>query len=435
MWPDSHRRPGTLAPVDALIPLVDTASRARWAIGAMALGGFGIGTTEFAAMGLLPAIAADLGIDEPAAGAVITAYALGVVVGAPLIAALCARVRRRTLLIGLMVAFTVGNALSIFAPTQATLMAARFLAGLPHGAFFGVAALVAAHLAGPEGRGRAVGKVLMGLSVANVIGVPVVTAIGDLVGWREAMAVVVLIGAATVAALIAFLPQVNLAVTNPMTELGALRRPQVWFALATGIVGFGGMFAVYTYLSTALTAETGLDRYVVPVVLGVYGVGMVLGNYLGGWAADRSVPRAVTCALALLVVILLAFAVAISNPVAAIALVFAVGLTGSALVPGLQTRLMDVAGEAQTLAATLNHSALNIANALGAYLGGVVIAAGFGYGAPALMGAGLAAAGLLVFGIGLALARRSSPGGREGGQPPAGEAVSVAASIRSRSES
>ncbi|GAB3129122.1 MFS transporter [Tsukamurella serpentis] len=373
----------------------------------MALGGFGIGTTEFAAMGLLPDIASDLNVSEPSAGHVISAYALGVVVGAPLIAAVFARVPRRVLLIALMIAFTVGNALSVLAPSYGTLVGARFLAGLPHGAFFGVAALVAAHLAGPAGRGRAVGQVLMGLSVANVVGVPLVTWLGGSLGWRYGMGVVVVIGALTVAALLVFLPAVDIPVTNPLTELGALARPQVWFAVLTGVIGFGGMFAVYTYISTTLTSVTGLSAASVPVVLAVYGVGMVVGNFVGGRAADRSVARSIAGTLAVLVALQALFSLFAPQPVAAVTLFFLIGLTASALVPALQTRLMDVAGQAQTLAATLNHSALNIANALGAYLGGVVIAAGAGYTAPALMGSALAAAGLAVFLFGMAAAKRA----------------------------
>ncbi len=375
----------------------------------MALGGFGIGTTEFAAMGLLPDIATDLGVSEPVAGHVISAYALGVVVGAPLIATVFARVPRRALLIGLMIAFTVGNAVSVVAPTYGTLMAARFLAGLPHGAFFGVAALVAANLAGPAERGRAVGRVLMGLSVANVLGVPLVTWLGTALNWRYAMGVVVIIGAVTVAALVVFLPPVRIPVTNPLTEVGALARPQVWFALLTGIVGFGGMFAVYTYISTTLTSVSGLAASAVPAVLAAYGIGMVIGNAVGGRAADGSVPRAIAVALGALMVLQLLFSLFAAQPFAAVTLFFLIGLTASALVPALQTRLMDVAGDAQTLAATLNHSALNIANALGALLGGAVIAGG-GYTAPALVGSGLALAGLLVFGVGMVLARRDAEG-------------------------
>lgn len=399
---------GTRDGAAALHRRVESSTRNALAVGAMALGGFGIGTTEFAAMGLLPDIAADLGVTEPVAGHVIAAYALGVVVGAPFIAAAFARVPRRALLIGLMVAFTVGNALSVFAPTYGTLVAARFLAGLPHGAFFGVAALVAAHLAGPQGRGRAVGRVLMGLSVANVVGVPLVTWLGAAMNWRYALGVVVLIGAVTVIALLALLPSVDIPATNPLTELGALARPQVWFALLTGVVGFGGMFAVYTYISTTLTSVSGLGAGSVPVALAIYGVGMTIGNVVGGRAADRSVARSIAGSLIALVVLQALFSLFAPQPFAAVSLFFLIGLTASALVPALQTRLMDVAGEAQTLAATLNHSALNIANALGAFLGGAVIAAGWGYTAPALVGSALAVAGLAVFAVGTLVARRGA---------------------------
>ena len=204
---------------------------------ALALGGFGIGTTEFVAMGLLPEMASGLGVSEPIAGHVISAYALGVVVGAPLIAALTARVPRRTLLIALMVAFTVGNAASVFAPSYTTLMMARFVAGLPHGAYFGVAALVAAHLAEPGKRAKAVAMVMMGLSVANVIGVPVAAWIGQALGWRSAFALVAVIGVATVASLFVWIPRLDgMPVTNPITELGALGRVQVWMTLIVGMV-------------------------------------------------------------------------------------------------------------------------------------------------------------------------------------------------------
>lgn len=388
----------------------------------MALGGFGIGTTEFVAMGLLPAIAGDLGVSEPTAGHVIAAYALGVVVGAPLIATVFSRVPRRTLLIALMVAFTVGNGLSLLAPGYGLLMAARFVAGLPHGAFFGVAALFAAHLAGPGNRGRAVGRVMLGLSVANVIGVPIATWIGNALGWRSAFALVVVIGGATVAALAAWLPHVDIPVTNPVTELGALRNPQVGFALATGVVGFGGMFAVYSYFSTTLTDATGLPSAAVPIALAVYGLGMVAGNTVGGWAADRSVPRSLVAGLALIAAVMLLYTALVQNPVAAFVLAFLVGFTGSALVPALQMRLMDVAGDAQTLAATLNHSALNIANALGALLGGMVIDAGWGYPATGLVGFVLAVAGLGVVAAAFAQARAAA---RRAAREPADESLTV----------
>jgi DHA1 family inner membrane transport protein len=376
---------------------------------ALALGGFGIGTTEFVAMGLLPEMATGLGVSEPIAGHVISAYALGVVVGAPLIAALTARVPRRTLLIALMVAFTVGNAASVFAPSYTTLMMARFVAGLPHGAYFGVAALVAAHLAEPGKRAKAVAMVMMGLSVANVIGVPVAAWIGQALGWRSAFALVAVIGVATVASLFVWIPRLDgMPVTNPITELGALGRVQVWMTLIVGMVGFGGMFAVYTYISTTLTDVSGLGASFIPLALMLYGLGMVAGNFVGGYLADRALMKGLFLSMGSLVVILAVFVMAVRNPYTALIFVFLIGLAGSSMVPGLQTRLMDVAEDAQTLAASLNHAALNIANAFGAWIGGVVIAAGYGYTAPAAVGSLLAVAGLVVLAVAMILQRRAA---------------------------
>lgn len=381
----------------------------RWlAVLALALGGFGIGTTEFVAMGLLPDIATSLGVSEPTAGHVISAYALGVVVGAPLIAALTARVPRRTLLLTLMAVFTVGNLASVLAPTYGTLMAARFVAGLPHGAYFGVAALVAAHLMGPQNRAKAVAHVLTGLTVATVLGVPVASWLGQALGWRAAFGLVVVIGLATLAALWCWLPGLrSMHVTSALTELGALKRVQVWLALAIGMIGFGGMFAVYTYVSTTLTDVAGLPRALVPVGLMMFGLGMVAGNLAGGWLADRSVVRGLYLSIGALGIVLALFVLAAHHPVTALAGLFAIGAAGSAIGPALQTRLMDVAHGAQTLAAALNHSALNIANATGAWVGGLVIAAGYGYTAPATAGAALAVAGVVVLTVSVALGRRT----------------------------
>lgn len=255
---------------------------------ALALGGFGIGTTEFVSMGLLPEMATTMGVSEPSAGHLISAYAVGVVVGAPVIAALAARVPRRTLLLALMVAFTLGNLGTVFAPSFHELMASRFVAGLPHGAYFGVAALVAAHLADPGARAKSVAMVMMGLSVANVVGVPAATWIGQAFGWRSAFGIVAVIGAITVTALAVWLPRLDsMPTTNPRTELGAFRRTQVWMTLFVGMVGFGGMFAVYTYIATTLTDVAGLSKAAVPLALMIYGLGMVVGNMAGGWIADR----------------------------------------------------------------------------------------------------------------------------------------------------
>ncbi|MGV0779221.1 MFS transporter [Mycolicibacterium peregrinum] len=380
------------------------------AVFALALGGFGIGTTEFVAMGLLPDIATGFGITEPTAGHVISAYALGVVVGAPVIAALTARWPRKALLLTLMAVFTLGNVASMLAPTYATLVTARFVTGLPHGAFFGIAALAAAHLMGPQNRAKAVAYVLCGLTVATVLGVPLASWLGQALGWRSAFGLVVGVGLVTLAAQWAWLPEQLRAmhVTSPLTELGALRRPQVWLAVLVGMIGFGGMFAVYTYISTTMTDVTGLPRSLVPVALMVFGLGMVVGNLIGGRLADISVVRALYLALGSLAVLLAAFSLGSHSPWTALPLLFGVGVAGSAVGPALQTRLMDVAHDAQALAAALNHSALNVGNATGAWVGGLVIAAGFGYTAPAAAGAALAVGGLLVFTVSVALQQRTA---------------------------
>ncbi|MBB1015657.1 MFS transporter, partial [Dietzia schimae] len=360
---------------------------------ALALGGFGIGVTEFAAMGLLRSIAEGFGLTEPQAGNVISAYALGVVVGAPLLTVWTSRWRRRTLLLVLMAMFTAGNVAAAFAPTAEILVAARFVAGIPHGAYFGVASLVAASLAGPGRQARAVSQVLLGLSVANVIGVPAATWLGETIGWQSAFLAVGVIGALTVAAIFVVVPEpTGTVVVRAREELAALARPQILATLAVGSVGFGGMFAVYTYIQWTMVDVAGIDPGWMPAVLAVYGLGMVAGNLLGGVVADRDLDRGLVAIAAVMTVVLALFAVAAHHPVTALVGLFLVGTTGSALVPGLQSRLMTYAGRGQTLAASLNHSALNAANALGAWLGGAVIALGFGYTSPALAGAALAAA-------------------------------------------
>lgn len=259
---------------------------------------------------------------------------------------------------------------------------------------------------GPRNRAKAVAQVMTGLTVATVIGVPVASWLGQGLGWRAAFVLVVAIGLATLTALWFWMPALpSVSTGNPLTELGALRRPQVWFALVIGMVGFGGMFAVYTYIATTLTDVSGMSRGMVPVGLMVFGLGMVVGNLVGGWMADKAVIRSLYLSIGALAVVLAIFIVAAHNPVTALIVLFGIGAAGSAIAPALQTRLMDVAADAQTLAASLNHSALNIANATGAWVGGVVIAAGFGYTAPAAAGAGLAIAGLLVLTLSL-LARK-----------------------------
>jgi len=305
------------------------------------------------------------------------------------------------LLVWLMVAYSAGNLLTVFASSYATVLAARFLTGLPHGAFFGVAALTAASLVEHNRRAHSVAMVMMGLSVANVIGVPLATWVGLAAGWRSAYVIVAVIGVVTIAALLAWVPDVHASPSGgALAELSALRRPQVLLTLGVGVVGFGGMFALYTYISPVLTEVAGFSAGTVPIVLALYGGGMVAGNFLGGWLADRALMPGLMGLSIALAAALATFSAVAAHPLA-------VAIAGSAMVPGLQTRLMDTATDAQTLAAALNHSALNVANALGAWLGGVVIAAGLGYTAPALVGAGLALAGLAVLAVSVVVQRRT----------------------------
>jgi DHA1 family inner membrane transport protein len=395
---------------------------------ALALGGFGIGTTEFVTMGLLPDIADGMHASIPDAGHLISGYALGVVVGAPLLAVLGARLSRKTLLLVLMSAFAVANFTTALAPTFDTLLIARFLSGLPHGAFFGVGSLVASSLVPPERRARAVSAMMLGLTIANVLGVPFSTMLGQTLGWRSAFVAVAVVGAVAVAAILRWVPTVPAAAgTGARKELGALREPQVWLTLLTGAVGFGGFFAVYSYITPTLTKVAGYSPGAVPVVLGLFGVGMTVGNLAGGRLADWSVPRTIYCGLGGVAVVLAAFTVAAHAVVPAAVATFLIGAAGSALVPALQTRLMDVAGDAQSLAAALNHSALNVANALGAWLGGVVLAAGFGYTAPAWVGVGLALAGVGVTSVSLFLARGGAGQRANGGAGQAGVGAGVGA--------
>jgi DHA1 family inner membrane transport protein len=378
------------------------------AVVALAIGGFAIGTTEFVTMGVLPDIAAGVGVDIPSAGHVISVYALGVVVGAPVIAALSARLPRRALLIGLMAAFLVGNGLTALAPGYGTLLLARFLTGLPHGAYFGVASLVAASLVAPHLRGRAVSSVMLGLAAAMLTGVPAATWLGQQFGWRSAYWTVVVLAAMTVAAVLAVVPSSpGRPEATVRGELGALRRPQVLLTLLVGIVGFGGMFALYSYIAPVVTDVAELSRGTVPVVLLAYGAGGVVGTVLGGRLADLSLFRSLVGSLVVLGVLLVGVAVTSPYPVALFVGVFLVSVAASTLAICLQMRLMETAGEAQMLGAALNHSALNLANALGAWLGGLVIAAGLGYRAPSVVGAGLAALGLLPLAISAVLRRRA----------------------------
>ncbi|WP_322049535.1 MFS transporter [Paraburkholderia sp. J67] len=372
----------------------------------LALGGFAIGTAEFAAMGILPEMAGDLHVTIPEAGHMISAYAAGVVVGAPLITVLLARMPRRALLIVLMLLYAIGNGATAIFHSYGFALASRFIAGLPHGAYFGLAALAAAALVPPHKRGAAIGKVMLGLSVANVIGVPAATWLGQALGWQAcfaSVAIIALVTAGMIAWSVPTLPMSSKA--SPLTELGALGRPQVLLTLLASAVGFGGIFSVYSYVASTLTQVTHLASFHVPWALALIGLGMIFGNMACGWFADRWLKRTMLGMYAFTAVVLLVFVAAAPHLWLMLPILFCVGV-GSACTPAFQSRLMDVAGDAQSLAAALNHSAFNVANALGAWLGGVVIAAGFGWLATGWVGAILAALGIAVLLISFALDRK-----------------------------
>lgn len=374
---------------------------------ALAVGSFGIGTGEFAIMGLLPNLAQEFNVTTPQAGYAISAYALGVVVGAPIIAVLAAKLARQTLLLLLMAVFAVGNAVSAIAPSFESFVLLRFLTGLPHGAYFGVAALVAASLVPPNKRTQAVARVMMGLTIATLLGTPVATWFGQALSWRIAFGAVGFMGALTVALIWLFLPKDKVQEgASPMRELGAFRRKQVWFTLGIGAVGFGGLFSVFSYIASTATEVAGMPDSAVPVMMALFGSGMIVGNLVGGWLADRNLMATIGGTLAGSAVVMTMLWLTAENPYMLSACVFLVGCS-VAIGPALQTRLMDVAADAQTLAAALNHSAFNVANALGAWLGGLAIAAGYGFASTGWVGAALAVAGLVVFGLSLASDQRS----------------------------
>lgn len=367
------------------------------AIFALALGGFCIGTTEFVAMGLIQEIAADLNISVPAAGHFISAYALGVTIGAPVIAILGARMPRKILLIGLMLFYGIANGLTALAHSTETVMLSRFIAGLPHGAYFGVGALVAAELAGPSRRASAVAQMMLGLTLATVVGVPLATWLGQQFGWRTGFEFSALIAFLTVAVVILYIPKIQVQATASIkTELAGLKNVQMWLTLGVGAIGFGGMFSVYSYVSPILTEYTGANIKVVPVALAIWGAGMVIGGLVAGWLADRYLNKTI---VGILVSSALAFVLAsfmLSDLYTAFLALFLIGLTVMGLGGTLQTRLMDVAGEAQAVAASLNHSAFNLANALGAFLGGWVLSHGIGWLAPVWVGFVLSLGGLII---------------------------------------
>lgn len=364
---------------------------------ALAIGAFGIGVTEFTPMGMLPLIAADLGVSIPAAGLLVSAYAMGVLIGAPLMTLGFARMPRRTLLVGLMGLFTLGNLLSALADGYAMLLAARIVTSFNHGAFFGVGAVVAASIVPPERRAAAVAAMFSGLTIATIGGVPFAAWVGEVLGWRAAFWGITGVGAVAMLALrLALPPLVVEQAADLRSELRIVTRGPVLAALALTVLGASAMFTVFTYIVPILTTQTHAATAFVTAMLVVYGVGLTVGNWVGGRFADRSVDGTIIASLLALVGLLLLFSVGMAWQASAALLIFLWGVASFALVPPLQMRVMAEASEAPNLASAMNIGAFNLGNAIGAALGGGVIDAGLGYPAVSIAGAAMASAGLVM---------------------------------------
>ncbi|MFD3381174.1 MULTISPECIES: MFS transporter [unclassified Streptomyces] len=400
---------------------------------ALAVGAFGIGTTEFVMMGLLPDVADDLGISIPTAGHLVSAYAIGVVIGAPLLAAVTARMSRRKVLIGLMVLFVVGNTLSAFAPDHNSLLAARFLSGLPHGAFFGVGAVVATGLVPAERKARAVSMMFLGLTVANIAGVPAATLVGQNFGWRATFLGVSVIGLVAIASLALVLPRdgSHAPAAGLRGELAALKSLPVWLALGTTVAGFGALFSAYSYITPMLTDSAGYADSSVTLLLALFGVGATIGNLLGGRLADRSMRGTLFGGLVSLVAVLALFPVLMGTAWSAALAVVLLGMAAFVTSSPLLLMVMEKASSAPSLASSANQAAFNLANAGGAWIGGLTLAAGFGTTSPAVAGAGLAVLGLGVAAVAFVVDRRrvTVRGGRvvAGGVPRRAESEAEAA--------
>lgn len=365
---------------------------------ALAIGAFGIGLTEFVIMGLLPEVATDFGVTEATAGWLISGYALSVVVGALGLTAATTRLPRKPVLLGLVVLFIVGNAITALAPDYTVAMIGRIIAALCHGAFFGIGSVVAAELVAPEKKARAIAIMFTGLTAANVFGVPFGTFLGQQFGWRSTFWVISVIGVVAFAgiALLVTAPKSAGAQVSLRSELRAFRSGQVWLSLIVTALAFGGMFGAFTYIAFTLTGVSGFASSTVPWLLVLFGVGLFAGNIVGGKAADKNLPKTLITLLIILTLILIGFALTASNQIATIAALILMGGFGFATVPGMQMRIMNHAEHAPTLASGANIAAFNIGNALGAWIGGLTIAAGLGYTSPLWAGAVITLAGLAV---------------------------------------
>lgn len=379
---------------------------------ALALGGFGIGLTEFGIVGLLPEIATDFTVTESAAGYLVSGYALSVALGAIFLTAAVSRIERKRVLVSLMVLFILGNLISAVAPTYEIMLLGRIVAALCHGAFFGVGAVVAADMVAANRKAGAISLMFAGLTIANVVGVPLGTFLGQELGWRSTFWAITAIGVVTLVGIQLLVGSSPAAPSGSLrSEVGVFRRPQVLMSALVSILAFGSVVGAYTYIAFTLTDVTGFAASAVPWLLLLFGVGTFIGNLVGGRAADRAMDRSLLVILGLLAVVLAVFGLTASNMWAALVAMFLLGAIGFATAPGLQLRIMQVAGDAPTMASGANVAALNVGNAFGAWLGGMAIAAGFGFVSPLWVGAGLALAAALVLATAIATkAKDPAPG-------------------------
>lgn len=361
----------------------------------LTLGGLGIGITEFVMMGLLPDIAKDLAITIPQAGHLISAYALGVVVGAPLLVAIAGSYPPKKILIALMVMFTAFNALSAFSPDYSMMLAARFLAGLPHGAFFGVGSVVASRIAGKGKEAQAVSLMFAGLTIANVIGVPLGTYIGHHYSWRYTFVIIVIVGLITLLSLKLWMP--NLSATKDRDlkkELAFFKLPEAWLIILMIAIGTGGLFSWYSYIAPLLTDVSGFSADSITYILVLAGLGMLVGNFIGGKLADRFSPAKASVSL------LIAMAVSLfivhyvsSNQTLSLVMTFITGAIAFAVAAPIQMLMINTAKGSEMIAASVSQASFNIGNALGAFLGGLPLAAGYDYTSPVWVGTVMALIG------------------------------------------
>jgi DHA1 family inner membrane transport protein len=380
---------------------------------ALALGGFGIGLTEFVITGLLPEVAADYGVTETTAGWLVTGYALAVIVGALGLTAATTRLPRKPVLLGLLVLFVVGNTLSAIAPTYGVMMTGRVIAALCHGAFFGIGSVVAANMVERSKRASAVALMFTGLTASNVLGVPFGTFLGQAAGWRATFWAIAAIGVVALIGVLVLVPAVrSTEVPSLARELSAFRSGQVWLSLGMTVLGYGGMFGAFTYIAYTLTSVSGFPSSAVPWLLIVFGIGLFVGNFAGGKLAARSIDRTLLVVLVVLTVVLAAFALVASSPVLTVIALVLMGAFGFATVPALQTRVMQYADHAPTLASGANIAAFNLGNALGAWIGGLTIAAGLGYTSPIWAGSGITLAAVVLTLVAMGAVRRGRAGAR-----------------------